>query len=191
MTKCKLLLLVLMLCFGLPMTAQQANGFAIETDPVSTVLGARTISLLLEPSQLPHWSFFTNVVQADFPDWMDDFLNPTNKDKGFETKINIGGGFAVDYFLQAQREGLYFGLLNLFFQNEVSRAEASEKVMTHNIIPRVGYRWYPFQKSAFYVNPFVGLRYEYAWDTAVRLEGQEFSAAGTQPFATVHIGYHF
>lgn len=193
MTKSTLFLSGLFLLFHFRASGQnQGNSWmAIETDPISTVFGAKTLSILVEPTQLPHWSLFFNVVNADFPDWMDDFLNPKNKGKGFDTKIGIGGGFAFDYFLKTERKGLYLGLINLFFQNDITLNDAKEKILTHNVIPRVGYRWYPFTKAAFYLNPFLGIRYEYALEGAVRIENQEFTPAGLQPFGTLHIGYHF
>jgi|GEM_PF-5563558 len=193
MIKSKLFLSGLFLLFFFSAAAQnQSNGWiAIETDPVSTAFGAKTLSVLVEPTQLPQWSLFVNVVSADFPGWMDDFLNPKNKDKGFDSKIEIGGGIALDYFLKPERKGLYIGLINLFFRNDITLNDAKDKILTHNVIPRAGYRWYPFTKTAFYLNPFLGVRYEYALGAAVRIENQEFTSAGIQPFATLHIGYHF
>ncbi|MEL6659656.1 MAG: hypothetical protein AAFR36_24550 [Bacteroidota bacterium] len=163
----------------------------IETDPVSTTLGARTLSVIVEPRTVDHWSLFLNVVRADFPDWMDDFLNPNNKGKNFTSRIAIGGGFALDYFPKQNREGLYFGLVNLFFQNEISRNTASRSIVTHNIIPRMGFRWYPFKKTNLYLNPFFGLRYEYSWQKSSTVDGTNHSTAGLQPFGTLHLGYHF
>ena len=193
MTKCTLFLSGLFFLFFFSASAQnQGNSWiAIETDPISTTFGAKTFSVLVEPAQLPHWSLFVNVVSADFPDWMDDFLNPKNKGKGFDIKIGIGGGFAFDYFLKPERTGLYFGMINLFFQNDITLNNATKKILTHNVIPRAGYRWYPFSRTAFYLNPFFGFRYEYALEGALRIENQEFTPAGIQPFATLHIGYHF
>ena len=63
---------------------------AIETDPMTTFFGAKTISFIYEPNKPKHWSLFTNVVSADFPDWMDDLLNKNNKGKGLDTKVKIG-----------------------------------------------------------------------------------------------------
>ncbi|MCE7995572.1 MAG: hypothetical protein HEP71_26575 [Roseivirga sp.] len=185
-------LLVLLASLVIQANAQNDKSWlAIETDPMTTVFGAKTISLLVEPEGLKHWSIFTNLVSADFPQWMDDLLNPKNKDKGIDSKIKIGGGFALDYFFKPEREGYYVGLINLFFNNELEKGVARETVLSHNIIPRVGYRWCPFKGRNFYLNPFLGIRYEYLIEEAVSLQGETFKAAGIQPFGTVHIGYHF
>ncbi|KJD31195.1 hypothetical protein PW52_16770 [Tamlana sedimentorum] len=170
---------------------KEKSWIGLETDPISSAFGAKTLSVVIEPQKSHHWSLFLNVVNADFPNWMDDFLNPKNKGKGFDSKINIGGGFAIDYFIKEERKGVYLGLINLFFQNEISRNTVSGKVLTHNIIPRVGYRWYPFKKAKLYVNPFLGLRYEYSFQNTLMIDGAVFTPAGIQPFGTIHIGYHF
>ncbi|MGD1847983.1 MAG: hypothetical protein ACFB10_21530 [Salibacteraceae bacterium] len=184
-----LFLFSLIMAQGVAQTTRTWIG--IETDPITTAFGARTLSAVVEPPKVAHWSLFLNVVRADFPGWMDDFLNPQNQDKGFESRVNIGGGFAVDYFLNEDRKGTYFGLVQLFFENKVSRNQASQTLLTHNLIPRVGYRWYPFSKANLYLNPFAGLRYEYAPRGDFSVDGTAFEAAGFQPFGTLHLGYHF
>ncbi|MEM9897552.1 MAG: hypothetical protein AAF789_14420, partial [Bacteroidota bacterium] len=147
--------------------------------------------VIAEPRGLEHLSLFANVISADFPDWMDNLLNPNNKDQGFDHSISIGGGAALDYFLRANREGLYFGMINLFFNNEVARGGQSVSILSHNIIPRAGYRWYPFKTTTFYLNPFAGFRYEYLISEEVIVDGSAYDGASLQPFGTIHIGYHF
>ncbi|MEO0727321.1 MAG: hypothetical protein AAFZ63_22430 [Bacteroidota bacterium] len=193
MSTIKIILASLLLLMVIPCIGQELerNWLAIETDPVSTALGARTLSVIVEPSTIDHWSLFLNVVRADFPDWMDDFLNPNNKGENFTSRITIGGGFALDYFPKQSRDGLYFGLINLFFRNEISRNTTQRSILTHNIIPRMGFRWYPFEKTKLYLNPFFGLRYEYSWQKESTVDGTLYSAAGLQPFGTLHLGYHF
>ena len=164
---------------------------SLETDPFTTIFGAKTLSATIEPKSWQHWSLFLNVSQADFPNWMDDLLNPNNKGKGFDAKIDIGAGFGIDYFFDSERKGTYIGVINLFFDNKISAADLNANVLTHNIIPRIGYRWYPFEKRHFYLNPFAGFRYEYSLEERPSLGGQNFESAGLQPFGTLHIGVHF
>ena len=163
----------------------------VETDPMSTLIGARTIWLGLEPNKLPHFSLAANITTADFSNDIDDLLNPHNKEKGFDTRVKIGGGLAIDYFFQKQQEKWYVGLINLLLVNEVSRNNQQITALSHNIFGRAGYRWYPFKQKGFYVNPFLGFRFEYLPNGRVILENQRFEAAGLQPFGSVHIGYHF
>ncbi|MEO0733104.1 MAG: hypothetical protein AAFZ52_09735 [Bacteroidota bacterium] len=187
-----LLLLLLFISGLLPAQTEVASGgWSVETDPFSTAFGAKTLSVTIEPRRPEHWSLFLNVVSADFPGWMDDFLNPKNKGKAFDPRIRLGGGFGVDYFFRPERTGTYVGLLNLFFQNELRGSDNSVRLLTHNMIPRVGYRWYPFTKLRLYLNPFVGLRYEHAFGKRWSLAEEAFTPAGLQPFGTMHIGYRF
>lgn len=171
---------------------QDRHWLSIETDPVSTIFGARTISVIIQPTRAQYWSVFTNVVTADFPNWMDDFLNPKNKGKGFDASIIIGGGVGIDYTWREDGAGWYVGVIHLVFQNEVEKKEIRKNLLTGNIIPRVGYRWYFGKDASFYLNPFMGIRYEYLFSTTSRQIGDRtYSAAGLQPFGTIHIGYHF
>lgn len=174
---------------------KERSWFGLETDPISTTFGARTLSAVVEPAKMGHFSLFFNVVNADFPNWMDDFLNPKNKGKGLESKIKIGGGFGGDYFVKEEKEGLYFGLLNLIFEYQVRQStgpsDESNTFLTGNLIPRIGYRWYPSKKVNFYINPFLGMRYEYAMQNPLIYDTTEYLPAGVQPFGTVHLGYHF
>ena len=186
----KNILICLLALLTLQGYSQERKLMALETDPITTALGAKTLSVLFEPAELEHWSLFTNLVSADFPDWMDDLLNPKNEGKGFDTRVVLGGGFAIDYFVKPQREGLYAGLLNLVFVNEVARSGQTDRLLSHNVIPRIGYRWYPFPKLGLYLNPFMGLRYEYLWSSE-HTGKLPFEAAGLGPFGTIHIGFHF
>ena len=92
-------LLVLLVLIPTSITAQTTgrHWLALETDPFTTAFGARTISLMVEPQGVEHWSFFANAVQADFPDWMDDFLNPRNNGKMLDARIAAGGGIALEF----------------------------------------------------------------------------------------------
>lgn len=187
----KLFAMVLLVLTFQAHAQNERKWIAVETDPMTTLFGAKTLSALFEPPKMRHWSLFTNAVAADFPVWMEDFLNPKNKGQGFDTQISFGGGFAVDYFLKPEREGYYFGIINLLFNTKVQSGATTDNLVSHNIITRLGYRWYPLESSGFYLNPFVGIRYEYLWSDQALIENKKYEAAGFGPFGTVHIGYHF
>lgn len=168
----------------------EKNMFSLETDPFSTVLGAKTIWGMYHPKSKAHYVFGLNLFTSDFSNKVDDLLNPKNRDKGFETKVKIGGGFSVDYFFAENHEGYYIGITNLLFNNEVELASETQTFLTHNVVPRAGYRWHPFPKLGLYLNPFLGLRFEYAFKN-IQFEEDKFRAAGLQPFGSIHIGYRF
>ncbi|MBO6523508.1 MAG: hypothetical protein JJ971_06780 [Balneolaceae bacterium] len=173
------------------LTAQPLSGIHVETDPLTTVFGAKTVSLVFESEKVEHWSLFTNVVSADFPDWMDDFLNPKNKGKDFDTRIKLGGGLAIDYFFSPEKEGLYVGVINLAFNYQVQKDGSTEEILALNTIPRIGYRHFFAKNKNWYLNPFAGFRYESLFDKSKMISGSEFKPAGLQLFGTVHIGYKF
>lgn len=164
--------------------------FSMEIDPISTVLGAKTIWGMYHSKSKANYVFGLNLFTSDFSNKVDDLLNPKNVDKGFETKVKVGGGMSMDYFFAKNHEGYYIGIANLLFNNEVELASEAQTFLTHNVVPRVGYRWYPFPKLWLYLNPFLGLRFEYAFKT-IQFEQDEFRAAGLQPFGSVHVGYRF
>ncbi|MEM9858760.1 MAG: hypothetical protein AAF843_15485 [Bacteroidota bacterium] len=188
--KVYLIILLTLLNGRLFSQSRELSSVAMETDPMSTAFGARTISLILETKKLKHFSIFTNAVKADFPSWMDELLNPRNKNKGYDSEIRKGGGVGVDYFIEDNMSGLYFGLVNLLFEYKLSRLDKTTTATAHNIIPRVGFRKFFSSTSKFYVNPFVGFRYEHFIRSGSDLQGQRYDPAGLQPFATIHIGYH-
>ncbi len=132
------MLLLFFVSATLQCNAQRGKiGLAVETDPISTVFGAKTF--LIEPHEIDHWSWFVNVVSADFPKWMDDLLNPKNKTIGLETKIKPRGGFAIDYFLKAKKNGCYLGVINLLSRNSANSGLESKECpssLSHNINPR-------------------------------------------------------
>lgn len=177
--------------FVTSLKAQSLSGIHIETDPLTTVFGAKTVSLVFESEKVEHWSLSTNVVSADFPDWMDDFLNPANKGKDFNTNIKIGGGLAIDYFLLPEQEGWYVGVINLVFNYQVQKDGSTEEILALNTIPRIGYRHFFTENKNWYLNPFAGFRYEILFDKSTMISGSEFKPVGLQPFGTVHIGYKF
>lgn len=163
----------------------------IETDPVSMSIGARTLWVGVEPPEFRHFSVAFNISSADFSNQIDDLLNPHNQGKGFDARVKLGGGMAIDYFFKANKTRFYIGMIHLFFNNEVSLKNKMATFLTHNIFGRTGYRWYPFKKASFYLNPFIGFRYEYLPQGKEMIVDREFKAAGLQPFGSVHIGYHF
>lgn len=122
--------------------AQSSTNYHIETDPMTTMFGAKTISLVLENDNIKHWSVFANVVTADFPNWMDEILNPANKGKGFDSRIKIGGGLSVDYFLDSKNQGWYVGWIHLVFNYQVQKDGIGKNLLALNTIPRVGYRYF-------------------------------------------------
>ncbi len=173
------------------LNAQSLSGIYIETDPLTTMLGAKTISVVIESDKLQHWSLFTNVVSADFPEWMDNFLNPANKGKDFDSRIKIGAGLAIDYFLSPEQEGWYVGVINLVFNYKIQKNGSAEEILALNTIPRIGYRHFFTKNKNWYLNPFAGFRYESLLDKSRVISGSEFEPAGLQPFGTVHLGYKF
>lgn len=168
-----------------------SQGISFETDPMTSILGAKTLSIIVEPKASSHWSLFTNIVRADFPSWVDDMINPHNKDKGFQSCITIGGGIGTDYFFSSAKTGFYAGALQLFFRYRITQASRKQYLTSYNLIPRLGYRWYPFSTHHFYINPFMGVRYETLITQASSTHNPTYQAAGFQPFGTIHLGYHF
>lgn len=168
------------------------SSFSLEIDPISTLLGAKTIWGVFHPKSNAHYTLGLNLFTSDFSNKVDDLLNPKNKGKEFETKVKVGGGISIDYFFTENHEGYHIGVANLLFNNEVSLFSEPQSFISHNIIPRLGYRWHPFSKKGLYLNPFLGLRFEYAFrKVQFQPQGVEFKTAGLQPFGSIHVGYKF
>ncbi len=110
---------------------------------------------------------------------------------GYDSKINASAGLTVDYFARADRTGWHAGVFMFLWRYEVSRNGDTSRFVNHVIMPRVGYRWFPFHRTNFYVDPFLGLMTEYTVRGDSRVDGEVYRPTPLIPFATVHVGYHF
>jgi len=163
---------------------------AVEFDPATTALGARNVFVYVEPPDT-HWSASLGIFAADFPGWVNDILSYRNRDAGLDIDVRVSPGATVDYFLSAQKTGWHGGLMTFLWRYEVSRGGDVGRFTNHVLLPRVGYRWFPFDGINVYLDPFAGLMFEYRVSGDSTVDGERVRPTPIVPFATVHAGFHF
>lgn len=164
---------------------------AIEFDPITTVMGARNLLVHIEPSGVPHWTFGGIVFAADFPTWMDNFLSYRNRHAGFDSRIELSGGVATDYYFDGARQGLHVGAIAFVWNYKVSRNNDVGRFSNLEFMPRVGYRYFPFERVSIYLDAFAGLQTELHLTGDNIVDGSQVRTTPILPFGTVHLGFHF
>ncbi|MEZ4364109.1 MAG: hypothetical protein R3B48_28305 [Kofleriaceae bacterium] len=164
---------------------------AVEFDPITTTLGARNLLVHIEPAAVPHWTFGVIAFAADFPDWVDHLMSYRNRDAGFDSRIELSGGVATDYYLDAARHGVHVGVIAFVWNYRVARNGDVARFANLEVLPRVGYRYFPFLEVALYLDAFAGLQTELRLTGDDVVDGSEVKTTPILPFGTVHVGYHF
>ena len=161
----------------------------VETDPVSSALGARTLTIQVDPPRLSGVALSAVAFSGEFPAFAQQALRLRNDD-GVRWRIRPSFGGGIDYFWNRPGSGWFVGLVALQFHNRIARGNDRSDFHTLNLIPRIGYRWFFTNNINVYVAPFVGPRFEFrvAGDPAVG--GAEFDIPTVTPFATMHLGIH-
>ena len=121
----------------------QNSEFAVEFDPITTAVGAKNLLLYYEPKE-SHWTFSAIGFSADFPEWVTDFMSHKNKGKGFDYEIKPSLGLGTDYFVNKNKTGAHYGLILFLWNYEVSRNNQTAEFSNLEILPRAGYRYFPF-----------------------------------------------
>jgi len=174
-----------------PQDDRDLGWVSLEFDPLTTPLGARNLFVYIEPPALPHVSFSVGVFAADFPDWMDEILSYRNRGADFDSQVRISPGFTVDYFADDERKGWHAGMFNFFWRYRVRRNGMEATFTNHVLLPRLGYRWFPWTSVDVYLDPFAGLMFEYKLGGDNNLDGDVVKPTPIIPFASVHAGFHF
>lgn len=164
---------------------------AVEFDPITTAMEARNLLVHLEPKATPHWTFGAIAFAADFPDWVDDLMSYRNRDAGFDSRIELSWGLATDYYLDPRRQGLHVGAIAFVWNYRVARNGDVTRFSNLEIMPRAGYRYFPFRQVAIYLDAFAGLQAELHLTGDHEVDGVDVKATPLLPFGTVHLGYHF
>ncbi len=162
---------------------------ALETDPLSTAIGARTLTLQWNPEESGGVALSAVAFSGEFPDFAQRLLRLRN-DSGVDWRIGPSFGVGVDYFVASRAEGLFLGVVALEFHNVIERRGDRSRFFSINFIPRVGYRWFLDADSSIYVAPFGGPRFEFKLAGDNSVDGVVFEPTRVAPFATVHVGIH-
>jgi len=162
---------------------------SIELDPAPYILGGYSVSLKYSSKNNPKIAYMVSIYQSDFPDGM---INKPNKDNGWtDLKIETSYAMFVDFYLNKNRKGFYFGPSVFLYNKSVELGQIKERTEFSTIYPnaRVGYVWYPFKKVDLYLNPWVNFGSEINLDHKNQLNEIEFEPNKFNYIVALHIGY--
>jgi hypothetical protein len=164
----------------------------VETDPSTFVLKgyAAHVRVALPDN---HFAFGGGVYGLDFPSVVVD-LNPDNRARGWNVRLQLGAAAFADYYFRPQPRGFFVGAQlaaqEYRYTNDLAPGQSATSV---NLLamPRVGYQWQPFDSAGFYVMPWLGLGVTAPIAGEHRIAQNNYSVFPLLPFAAVHVGWRF
>lgn len=171
----------------------RGDHLSVEIDPSGYVFNGYSVNLIYEHEDLPNWSFGTAFFGFDHPDFLIN-MNSKNKNKGWNLRTDFGVDLFIDYtLLRHERNRLYVGGIGVFFFNSLENKNYPGVNHFRQLAlgMRIGYRWFPFEGSEFYINPWLALTYIYKTGGSNKINGMEYHISKAAPFPSVHFGYRF
>lgn len=163
----------------------------LETDPTTFPFRGFAAHLRVRPSVLARWSFGAGAYALSLPKVLVE-LDPTNRDKGWSSRITIGTALFVDRYLRDDGEGPFVGVELGVQRFRVTRdAMPGEAGFTNLLVmPRLGYFWRPLD-AGFYVLPWIGVGVTARVAGDVRVGDDTYNVFPIIAFATIHVGWQF
>ena len=188
------LLIVIFLFLAAPSYAADADSlFSLEVDPATFFLKGYSLHFRFTPSNsaAAHWVFGLGIYALEFPDPLRDLV-VNNSDDNLDLKLTHGYGLFSEYYLRPDRRGWFLGgqlaLTQYDLHNPSKGSDAHYTTLL--IMPRAGYRWFPFQ-NGFYLLPWIGVGYNPKVSGGTTVGDKTYHLSPILPFATLHLGYQF
>jgi hypothetical protein len=192
----KFVLLCFLLSSGsfLPAIAQTTEGqtrFSLEIDPATFAFGGYSLHLRIQPKSSDHFLVGAGLYGMNMPDFL-VALNPSNKDQGWNVRIDRGFGLFAEYHFNKVNQK-WFGGLQISLQEHSLDLEDLEDSNQFTNTLAMAYGGYTFQPFRFnlYFKPWAGIGYQQLVAGENILSGKEYVIAPVTFFATLHLGYTF
>lgn len=165
--------------------------FSIETDPATFLLDGYSLHFRFTPSSAEHWVFGAGIYAMEFPGFLRNIVL-TNADSDLDLKLTHGYGLFSEYYLRADRQGWFVGGQVAVTQFELHNPSLGSDAhyTTLLIMPRIGYRWYPFQ-NRFYLLPWLGAGYTPRLSGETSVGSKRYHLSNFLPLFALHLGYDF
>lgn len=164
---------------------------SVEIDPVTFGFNGYSFHLRVQPKNCEHLLIGFGLYAMDMPEVFVDF-NPTNKGKGWESRINKGFGlFAEHHFKEVNQKWFVGAQASLQeFKIENISIQGNAKHTNGLVMAYGGYSFQPFNFN-LYIKPWAGIGYTSKLSGKNTLGGSEYDISPITMFATLHIGYTF
>jgi hypothetical protein len=199
MKKSSKVILGLLLIIGMNVTASaQENestnktNFSIEIDPSTFAFKGYAVHLRIQPKNSRHLLVGAGVYAMDFPDLIVD-LNPKNKNKGWDVRLNQGVGLFGEYHFSEVNKKWFVGAQLALQEYEIEKADEvdSGEFNTFLGLGYGGYTIQPFKNNGFYIKTWMGAGYTTQSGGKNILGDLEYDVSPILLFAAVHFGYTF
>ena len=186
-------IVVCMLPLILPVGAVAADPrFSLEIDPATYLLDGYSLHFRFTlPDPAPNWVFGAGIYRMELPDPLRKMVI-TNADRDLEITLTQGYGLFAEYSLRPDRQGWFvggqLGITRFELHNPSLGPDADYTTLL--IMPRIGYRWVPFQ-NGFYLLPWAGIGYTPLLSGETAIGERSYHRSGILPLFTLHLGYQF
>lgn len=162
----------------------------VSSDATPWLLRGFSVIANVEPAATPHLRTSLEVWGMDFPSFAVE-SSEANADEGWERRIDVGIAPAVAWHPWREGEGFHAGVMFNAMRSTVSRSEdrGEAQFWTAEAIPRVGFRWFPFDERGLFLDPWLGLGVLAQLGAPDSVGGETYTEPLLQPLATLHIGW--
>lgn len=170
--------------------AQDRTTISIETDPSTFLFKGYAVHLRIKPAASYHYVLGAGVYALDLPNLMVD-LNPLNKGKGWNVRINSAYSLFGEYYFEKANHNWFVGMqvgIQNYKNSNSNILDEESKYSNLLFMPSIGYVWQPFE-FPLYFKPWFGLGYTTKISGSNTIANSEYNISPLIPFVTLHIGY--
>lgn len=162
----------------------------VSTDAFPWALRGYSAIVNVEPNTTPHLRTSLEVWGMDMPAFAVE-LAPENHGEGWRRRVDVGVAPAVAWHPWQEGEGLHAGIMLNAMRSTVSRADLDgrSRFWTLEILPRVGFRWFPFEDRGLFIDPWLGIGQLNQLGAPAKVGGEAYAEPGFQPLGTLHVGW--
>ena len=147
-----------MVFFGFSLKAQDTlkNHFTAAVDLSPFSFEGFSVKIGVLPKKVKQTELAFEVFSMSIPEAVIN-LNPKNANTGWEEKVKTGIAFYVDKKLGTRRSSFWAGFGGVHLNHSASNGTSVFHYQQLEYLLRINYKWFPFNKSGFYINPYIAL----------------------------------
>ena len=171
--------------------ASNKTEVSLEIDPATFAFKGYAFHLRIKPKNSQNKIIGFGTYAMNFPSLLVD-LNPENKDKGWNLRLNQGYGLFGEHHFNVVNRGWFVGTQLAMQQYKIKHDEIAGESDFWNFLA-LGYGGYTFQpfEMPIYFKVWGGLGYTTKVSGENTLGDQTYDVAPLLIFSALHIGYTF